>query len=277
MMTVYSLFITWNVDPELFRIGGVGLRYYSLLFALAFLLGVALMHQLYRREGVAEDLVNPLLVYVLLGTLIGARLGQSLFYEWAYFKHHPLEIILPFRIRPEGWEWTGFQGLASHGGALGILAAVALYARNYQQSFLWVTDRLVIVVALGGFFIRLGNLFNSEIIGKPTEVPWAFVFERVDPLPRHPSQLYEALAYGLIFWVLWRVHQHHRTKRGFLLGLFLLGVFSARFLIEFTKEVQVDFESAWWLNMGQVLSIPFIGAGVYFVGRTGRTKQGPGE
>ena len=270
-MHLYSLYITWNVDPEIFRIGGFALRYYSVLFALAFLSGMVLMKKMYRKDGVAEGSLYPLLVYIILGTIIGARLGQTLFYEFDYFKDHPLEIILPFRKGPQGWEWTGFQGLASHGG---ILAAVALYARKYRQGFMFVADRLVVVVALGGFFIRLGNLFNSEIIGKPAVVPWAFIFERIDPVPRHPAQLYEALAYLLIFSILWNLFRRGGARKsGFLLGVFLMGVFSARFLIEFTKEAQEAFERNWVLNMGQVLSIPFILAGVYLIIRSEHQKE----
>ena len=275
-MTLYPLYITWNVDPELIRIGGFGLRYYSLLFALAFYLGWVLMKKMYHQDGVPEELLSPLLVYVLVGTVVGARLGQTLFYEWDYFKEHPLEILLPFRKGPQGWQWTGFQGLASHGGALGILAAVALYARRCRQPFLWVLDRLVVVVALGGFFIRMGNLFNSEILGKETTVPWAFVFLRVDAVPRHPAQVYEALAYGAVFLLLWnRYRRHNSGQDGFLLGVFLLLVFSARFFLEFTKEVQEAFEKDLWLNMGQLLSIPFVLLGGYLTLRKGRSKEQP--
>lgn len=263
------LFFRWNINPEIFRIGGFALRYYSVMFAIAFLLGYALVKRMYQKEGLKIELLNPLLIYIIVGTLIGARLGQVFFYEFGYFKHHLLEIIFPFRISNKGFEWTGYQGLASHGGAIGILIALALYCKKYHEDFLRVMDKLVIAVALAGFFIRTGNLFNSEIIGKPTDVSWAFIFERVDLLPRHPSQVYESLAYLIIFFILWKVYQkgNSRIPKGTLFGLFLVFVFSARFLIEFSKENQESFENQLPLNMGQILSIPFILLGFYFIWR----------
>lgn len=270
------LSIIWNVNPEIFRIGGFSLRYYSILFAVAFALGYFLMKNMYQREGLQDEHLSPLLFYLIAGTIIGARLGQVFFYEFAYFKHHPLEIILPFRISNKGVEWTGYQGLASHGGAIGVLAALGLYCRKYRHDFLRTVDKVVITVALAGFFIRTGNLFNSEIIGKPSGLPWAFVFERVDLIPRHPSQLYEALAYLFIFLALWMLYQMGRRqwKKGFLFGWFLVLVFSVRFFIEFTKENQESFENALPINMGQILSIPFVLIGIYFIARKRKAKAG---
>jgi phosphatidylglycerol---prolipoprotein diacylglyceryl transferase len=168
------VYVTWNIDPEIFRIGGFALRYYSVLFVLAFISGYWIMSYIFQKEKIPVESLNKFFIYVFLGTLIGARLGHTLFYEFGYFKYHLLEIIFPFRISAEkGFEFTGYQGLASHGGAIGILIAVAL----------------------SGFFIRMGNLFNSEIIGRPTTVPWAFIFTKVDLIPRHPVQLYEAILY----------------------------------------------------------------------------------
>jgi prolipoprotein diacylglyceryl transferase len=264
-----TLYIEWNVNPEIFRIGGFALRYYSVLFAIAFVLGYFLMKKMYEKEGLNESLLNPLLIYIIVGTIIGARLGQVFFYEFGYYKHHLLEIIFPFRITNKGFEWTGYQGLASHGGAIGILLALALYCKKYKQFFLVVVDRLVIVIALAGFFIRTGNLFNSEIIGKATTVSWAFIFERVDLIPRHPSQVYEAIAYLVIFFILWLAYQKNSSfiKKGVLFGMFLVLVFLARFLIEFSKENQENFESQLPLNMGQILSIPFVLLGLYFIWR----------
>lgn len=167
-MTSFLLQIKWDIDPEIFRIGGFALRYYSLFFVLAFGSSYLILSKIYRKENISVDYLGTLAVYVFLGTLMGARLGQVFFYEFDYYKNHPLEIILPFRIDPvTGFEFTGFQGLASHGGAIGILISILLYCRKYKQPFLWVTDKVTIVVPLAGFFIRLGNLFNSEIIGKP--------------------------------------------------------------------------------------------------------------
>lgn len=267
--------LTWNVDPEIFTIGGFSLRYYSLLFAVAFLVAYWLMKKMYRQEGLPEEKVGSLLIYILAGTVIGARLGQVFFYEFGYYKAHLLEIFLPFKIRDNGIEWTGFQGLASHGGAVGILIALALYCKKHRQIFLQTADKLGVVVALAGFFIRLGNLFNSEIIGKPSSVPWAFIFQKVDLLTRHPSQLYEAIAYLAIFFTLWNLYKQRRRKlqKGTLFGLFLALTFSARFVIEFTKEAQKAFENALSINMGQILSIPFILIGAYFILRKSAKRK----
>jgi phosphatidylglycerol---prolipoprotein diacylglyceryl transferase len=263
------LFIKWNINPEIFRIGGFAIRYYSLMFAAAFYFSYRILSEIYKRENVSIFFLNKLLVFVVLGTLIGARLGQVFFYEFGYYKNHLLEIILPFSIHQGNFQWTGYQGLASHGGALGILIALAWYCKKYKQPFLWVIDRLVIVVALSGFFIRIGNLFNSEIIGKPTNLPWAFIFERVDFITRHPTQIYEALCYLIIFFILWNIYKKRgmELKRGFLFGLFLILVFSVRFIIEFLKENQEVFENTLPINMGQILSVPFILVGLYFVFR----------
>jgi phosphatidylglycerol---prolipoprotein diacylglyceryl transferase len=268
------LYIKWNINPEIFRIGGFAIRYYSLMFAAAFLFSYILLSKIYNRENISIHLLDKLTIFMVLGTLIGARLGQVFFYEFGYYKHHLLEIILPFSIKQGNFEWTGYQGLASHGGAIGILIALAWYCKKYKQFFFWVIDRLVIVVALSGFFIRIGNLFNSEIIGKQTNVFWAFIFERVDFIPRHPAQLYEAVCYLIIFFVLWNIYNKHglQLKQGFSFGLFLVLVFSIRFLMEFLKENQEVFENALPINMGQILSIPFILVGLYFVFRRPTSK-----
>lgn len=274
-MTLLS--VIWNVDPEIFRFSGFSLRYYSLLFSVAFLLGYFLVKRMFVKEGLNTEELNPLLFYLIAATIIGARLGQVFFYEFSYFRHHPLEIILPFRFSNKGFEWTGYQGLASHGGAIGILVAIALYCRKYHHNFLKTLDKIVIAIALAGFFIRTGNLFNSEMIGKPSDVPWAFVFQKVDLLPRHPSQVYEALAYLIVFVLLWTLYRWKgtRLKNGFIFGLFLVLVFSARFFIEFSKEAQEAFERSLPINMGQILSLPFIAAGMYFLFR--RNKAGKSE
>ncbi|MEP7231580.1 MAG: prolipoprotein diacylglyceryl transferase [Ginsengibacter sp.] len=268
--------IIWNVNPEIFHIGGFGLRYYSLMFGVAFLISYQLLSFIFKKENVPHRLLEKLFIYVFIGTLVGARLGHTLFYEFGYYKNHLLEIILPFKITHGQFELTGYQGLASHGGAIGILLAVVFYCRKYKQSFLWVLDRLVIVVALSGFFIRIGNLFNSEIIGKPGNVSWAFIFERVDLIPRHPAQLYEAISYLFIFFLLWGIYKKKSEflKKGLLLGLFLVLLFTVRFLIEFVKENQEAFENALPINMGQILSIPFILVGLYFIFRKPVLKSG---
>lgn len=270
------LYINWNIDPEIFRIGGFALRYYSIMFAFAFIGSYIILSKIYIKEKVSIQLLNKLVIFVFLGTLIGARLGHTLFYEFDYYKDHLLEIILPFRIADGKFELTGYQGLASHGGAIGILLAVVLYCRKYKQSFLWIMDRLGIVAALSAFFIRLGNLFNSEIIGKPTNVSWAFIFEKVDAIPRHPAQLYEAILYLAIFLILWFMYRAkaNKTTNGFLFGCFLVMLFSVRFLVEFAKENQESFENSMLVNMGQILSIPFVLAGLYLMWvKSRRTKR----
>jgi phosphatidylglycerol---prolipoprotein diacylglyceryl transferase len=255
--------ITWNVDPEIFSIGQLSIRWYGLMFAFAFLSGYIIFTRYLATEKLTSEMLDQLLIYVALGTVIGARLGHCFFYEPDYFLANPLEIL---KI------WKG--GLASHGAAIGILLSLWLYVRKYKLSFLWLIDRIVIVVASGGAFIRLGNLFNSEIYGRPTDLPWGFAFVRdrlYDPntgellptVPRHPTQLYEALSYILIFTVLFIFYRkkHLKVRDGFIFGVFMILLFSARFLIEFVKNDQVPFESGMQFNMGQLLSLPFIIAG----------------
>lgn len=256
--------IHWNVDPVMFNIGSFGLRYYSLGFLLAFTLGYYIMYRIFRREQVKTDYLESLVVYIFLATLVGARLGHCLFYEPGHFltADHWTEIFWPF----DNGKFTGFQGLASHGAAIGILLALWLYWRRYKLNIWWFLDRLVIVIALGGAFIRLGNLFNSEIYGSSTDLPWGFIFERNhETLPKHPTQLYESLSYFLIFGLtLWYyLKKNGNFKSGSILGWWFVSLFGVRFLIEFVKNDQVDFEADMVLNMGQILSIPFIIAGVY--------------
>ncbi len=261
--------IKWNVNPEIFSIGFISIRYYSLLFMLSFIIGIAIFHGVYKRENKPKADLDPLLIYMMLGTVIGARLGHCLFYDPSYYLYNPIKILKV---------WEG--GLASHGAAIGILLALYLYSKKHpDQPFLWLVDRMVITIALAGFFIRTGNLFNSEIIGKPTEVPWAFIFVRAqvsDPLtPRHPTQIYEAVAYLIIFFILYRIYKNQGSKlrRGFLLGLFLILIFGIRFLVEFFKENQVPFEAGMALNMGQILSIPAVIAGFILIFRAKEPKD----
>ena len=257
-------FITWNVDPELLHLGPISVRWYGLLFALAFIVGYKIFEWVFKRENRPQEDLEQLAVYMIFGTVIGARLGHCLFYNPEYYLSHPIEIL-------EVWK----GGLASHGAAIGILIALYLYVKKKKESFLWLLDRIVIVVALGGSFIRLGNLFNSEIIGKPANIPWAFVFTRVDNLPRHPSQLYESIAYFLIFVVLFYLYKnkYKELAKGYLFGLFLVLVFAFRFFVEFLKEVQEPFEAGLVLDMGQILSIPFVLAGLYLIWRAVKIKR----
>lgn len=257
--------ITWDVSPVLFSIGNFQLRFYSLFFALGFILGYMIVKRFFKREDIPIKELDNLLIYVVVGGLAGARIGHCLFYDWAYFSQHPLEIILPFRFQPS-FEFTGFQGLASHGGAIGIIISLILFVRKSTlKNYLRILDFVAIPTALAGALIRLGNLMNSEIYGHPTDLPWGFVFVRNgDTWASHPTQIYEALAYLLVFAVLLILYNKNWQKKlhGYYIGLFLIMVFVFRFFIEFVKEVQVDFEKGMTLNMGQILSIPFILVGI---------------
>lgn len=252
--------IVWDVSPVIVKLGAVQVRWYGLFFALAFLLGYIVLERLvFRREGLKVELLDKLATYVIIGTVIGARLGHVFFYEPAYYLSNPLKILAI---------WQG--GLASHGAAIGILLAIWLYVKKTGKTYWWVIDRVVIVVALGGFFIRMGNLMNSEIYGHLTSLPWGFVFVRDGQVdPRHPTQIYEALSYLILFFVLLNYYRkHYLTMRpGYIFGIFLIVLFGVRFLIEFLKEPQVAFENNMTLNMGQWLSIPFILFGIYLLWR----------
>lgn len=261
--------IHWGVNPEILKVGPLAIRWYGLLFASAFFAGFRIMVWIYKREGLDPGEVDRLLIYVMIGTVVGARLGHCLFYEPGYYLRNPLEIIKV---------WQG--GLASHGAAIGILTALYLYSRSgFEQTYRWLLDRVVIVVALSGFFIRLGNLFNSEILGIQTSVPWAFVFDRIDLVPRHPTQLYESFTYLAVFWMLFILYKKSPLThlQGFLSGLFLTSVFGFRFFVEFLKENQSAFEGDLFLNMGQMLSIPLCLIGLYMMMKAKITKiQRPG-
>ncbi len=355
-------YIIWNVKPQLIDMGRFEIRYYSILFALGFVFGYMILLKVFKKEGYSVELLDKLTIYMVISTIIGARLGHCLFYEFSYYMQHPLEIILPWRgTIGDDFEFTGFQGLASHGAAIGILAGIVLFARKTRTSYLWTLDKVVIVTALAGALIRTGNLMNSEIYGEPTGSRYGFVFARdfthlltygdadktiksvhyekaaADPLtpenavpldlkigltnkiknesladeltgkvvsfalfkkdyqdnithpdiasltlnheksgrnylmtsrvygiPRHPTQLYEAGAYLLIFVLLYWIYARYRKylQEGFILGAFFFMVFAARFVIEFMKENQESFEDGLALNMGQLLSIPFVVAGI---------------
>jgi phosphatidylglycerol---prolipoprotein diacylglyceryl transferase len=256
---MHLLTIIWNPDPEIFRIGPFAIRWYGLLFASGFLFGYIIMRKIFRNEGLGDEVLDRLTIYMAVGTVVGARLGHCLFYEPAFYLRQPLEILKV---------WHG--GLASHGAAIGILIALWLFIKKEKKGYLWTLDRIAIVVALAGFLIRTGNLMNSEIYGVETSLPWGFVFLRNnEAVPKHPTQIYEGLTYLLVFFLLYRMYWNKKgdVYRGLLISIFLILVFTSRFLIEFVKEPQVDFESSMVLNMGQILSIPFILmgiAGLYF-------------
>ena len=193
-------YIHWNPDPEIVSIFGISIRYYGLLFVTGLILSVYILGWIFKKENIPSKNIEILSIYGMIGILAGARLGHCLFYEPSYFLSHPIEMFLPIRILPEvGIQFTGYQGLASHGGALGLIIALFFYSRKTKHSMIDTIDLIAIVAGLGGGFIRLANLMNSEIIGKQSSVPWSFVFERIDNVPRHPAQLYEAISYFLIF------------------------------------------------------------------------------
>ena len=264
------LYIHWNPDLVIFNIGPLAIRWYSTCWLIGLLLSYFTVKYLYRKQGLPNEKFEPLFLYCFIGILIGARLGHCLFYEPGYFLSsgtHIIEMLLPIRQDIYGaWHFTGYEGLASHGGTIGIMLALLLYSRNLKVNIWTVFDTISISVPITACFIRLGNLMNSEIIGKPTDVPWAFVFERVDMIPRHPGQLYEAIAYFCFFFVLWSfwLKRPKLVGTGFFFGLDILLIFTFRFFIEYTKEVQEAFEQDMLFDMGQLLSIPFILIGAYF-------------
>lgn len=257
-------FITWNVSPEIFHIGPISVRWYGLMFAVGFWFGYEIVYRVFRHEGAPEAWLGKLFIYVVVATIVGARLGHVLFYQPEYYFAHPSEIL---KI------WEG--GLASHGGTIGIIIAILIFSKYVtHRNPLWTFDRLIIPVALVGAMIRLGNLMNSEIFGHATNLPWGFEFVRSQEwhqmyqgMACHPTQIYEALAYlalfGVLMWMYWKKNAEERP--GLLFGVFLTWLFSARFLIEFVKNDQVNFEQNMTLNMGQWLSVPFIIAGVILI------------
>lgn len=249
-------FIVWNVSPELISIGPLTIRWYGLLFATGFVCGFSIMKWMYRREHKNVEELESLLLYVAVGTIIGARLGHVLFYDPGYYFSHPLKI---FAI------WEG--GLASHGGGLGVLIAAYLYCRKHAVSYLWLLDRLAINVALAGSFIRVGNFFNSEILGKATNVPWAIIFQRYDSVPRHPVQLYESASYLSIFIITLLIYKFYgnKLKNGFLLGLVILLISVVRFTLEYFKLPQAAYSTGLDINVGQLLTIPFFIAGCLLI------------
>lgn len=262
------LFITWNPSETAFSIGGFSFRWYSLCWLIGLILAYFIVRKLYKEAKIKDELFDPLFIYCFLGILIGARLGHCLFYEPDYFLssfNHIIEMFLPIHKMADGsWKFTGYEGLASHGGTLGLMLALFIYCKKTKINLWRVLDFIAIATPITACFIRLGNLMNSEIIGKVTDVPWAFIFEQVDDLPRHPGQLYEAITYFIFFFIGWWFYRHKPEKvgTGFFFGLCLTLIFTARFFIEFTKITQVNFEDSLPLDMGQLLSIPLIIIGV---------------
>ncbi|MBQ9357241.1 MAG: prolipoprotein diacylglyceryl transferase [Prevotella sp.] len=288
------LFINWNPDIEAFHIGSLSFRWYSLCWLIGLALAYIVVRKLYKDQKIPQEKFDPLFIYCFLGILIGARLGHCLFYqpgEYLTSMKGFIEMLLPIHFTdPDSWSWklTGYEGLASHGGTLGLMLALWLYVNRVKVPLWQVLDNIAIATGITACFIRLGNLMNSEIIGSVTSVPWAFVFEQRDGLPRHPAQLYEAIAYGLLFFImLWIYKKRNNPKNGnetgnvttplhnregqgvgllgtgFYFGFCLTYIFTFRFFVEFFKKTQVGFEDSMPLDMGQLLSIPFVAIGIY--------------
>jgi len=277
--------IQWTPSETLFKIGDFGIHYYSLMFLIAFSLGYYIIKNIYQKENVKTEYIEPLLIYVVISTLLGARLGEVFFYNWDYYSNHLLEVLLPIRER-EGetfffgifsdYEFIGFRGLASHGASIGIIIGLYLYQRKYKfKPLLWVLDRLSIPVSLGAGFIRIGNFFNSEIVGNYTGNNFGVIFSnRGEILPRHPAQLYEAIGYFCLFFLLkYFYNKGIAENKGYIFGMFLSILFTIRFIVEFVKESQGGFESVLTLlSTGQWLSIPLIITGLFFIFRSSNTK-----
>ena len=269
---MYFLQIVWEPSSDGIRLfGDFKIHYYSLMWMLAFVLGYQIMKKIYKNEEQSEKKLESLFMYSVLGIMIGARLGHVIFYQSELFREDFFSVFLPFKFSG-GFEFTGFRGLASHGATIGMITSMYIYNKKVlKKSVLWILDRVVIACALGGIFIRIGNFFNSEIIGKAAAegLPWAVVFKAVDNIPRHPGQLYEALGYVFVFLIVYSTYW--RTKKGlqegYLFGLFLLLLMTVRVFVEQFKIAQVDGREDWilGLNTGQVLSIPFIMIGIYFM------------
>lgn len=254
----YLTFIHWNVSPEIFSLGPLHVRWYGLMFAVGFLFGYHHVEKMFKHENINLKWLESLFIYLIVATVVGARLGHVFFYGWDYYSQHPIEIL---------YVWQG--GLASHGGVFGILIALTIWSKKVsKRSLLWVLDRVVVPTALVAALIRFGNLMNSEIYGIQTTLPWGFIFERNrETVAKHPTQLYEMFSYLFTFGVM--LHMYWKTKakdyQGLIFGVFFTLVFSARFLIEFIKEVQEKFEDSMALKMGQWLSIPFVIAGIILI------------
>lgn len=273
-------YIVWDVNPYIFTfpekwplLGGHPVAWYGLLWAMVFVVGYYIMRKVYRKENLSDELLDKLTVYMLIFSIVGARLGHCLFYEPAYYLANPEKFL---------YIWEG--GLASHGGAIGILIGLYIYAKKVKKPYLWILDRIVIPTSLGGAFIRIGNLMNSEIYGYETSLPWGFKFVRdwaegtpLDAIPAsHPTQIYEALICVIVFAMLLYLYFKKDTaikRPGFLFGLFCFAVFGSRILIEFIKQPQVEFENSMALDMGQWLSIPFVIAGIYFMVRNKKVEK----
>ena len=278
-------YIVWDPDLVAFRLSFIVVRWYGLMWIIGLALAYFVVKRLYKEQKIKDELFDPLFIYCFFGILIGARLGHCLFYQPQDFLtswQGIVEMLLPIHIGNNGSWWgetfgffpTGYAGLASHGGTLGLMIALWLYVRKTKLSIWTVLDNIAIATGTTACFIRLGNLMNSEIIGKITDVPWAFIFERVDAVPRHPGQLYEAIAYAILFFIMWALHKKMPGKigTGWYFGFCLTYIFTFRFFIEYTKEIQEAFEASLPIDMGQILSIPFIVIGIWCMIRANKKQ-----
>jgi len=273
---MHFLSFTWNPTEGL-DLGFYTIQYYSLMFVIAFVTGWFIIKSIYKREGESLAKLDSLFIYMVIAILVGARLGHVIFYQSELITQDPLAVLLPIETRPE-FKFTGFRGLASHGAAIGVIIAMFIYNKKVlKKHILWIFDRVVIPVASGAIFVRIGNFMNSEIIGKPTNSDYGVVFQKLgEEFPRHPAQLYEAIGYVFVFLILWFVYRktEKRKQSGYLFGLFLVLLWSVRFIVEFFKKSQGGFEDILGdtLSTGQWLSIPFIMAGVYFMVKSTKKK-----
>ena len=259
--------IEWAPNEKIFSLGPIAIHWYSMMFLLAFYIGFQILKKIYIKEKKNVALLDPFLVHMVLGTIIGARLGEVFFYNWEYFQNNLLEIFLPIKLNDSGVDFIGFRGLSSHGATVGIIISIFIYKIRYKyDSVLWIFDRLVIAVAIGGMFVRIGNFINSEIVGKFTNSDFGVVFlNRGDSLPRHPAQLYEAFGYLILFILLVLIYNKTKLslKKGFIFGFFLITLFTIRFVVEYVKESQGGIEKTLGIiSTGQWLSIPFIIIGI---------------
>ncbi|MAU63652.1 MAG: prolipoprotein diacylglyceryl transferase [Flavobacteriaceae bacterium] len=274
--------IDWAPSEIFLKLGPLAIHWYSVMFIIAFTLGYYIIKKIYSNDNKSIELVEPLFIYVVLGTLIGARLGEVFFYNWEYFQNNLIEILLPIKKDPnsslffgfiDGFKFVGYRGLASHGATIGIITSMFIYKHMFKyDSVLWIFDRIVIPISIGGMFVRIGNFFNSEIVGNYTGSNFGIIFSnRGEIYPRHPAQLYEAFGYLLLFILLWQLYwkTDYKNQKGFLFGLFLICLFSIRVLVEYVKESQGGFEdSLGLLSTGQWLSIPFIIIGFILILRS---------
>ena len=268
-----TLSIVWNPELELCRLFGLPVRYYSLMWCIGLVAAYFLVRKFFKDRKISDDTFEPLFVYCFLGILIGARLGHCIFYQPDYYLssfEHIIEMLLPIAFTPDGVKMVGYAGLASHGGTIGIFIAILMYCKKYKVKLLEVVDMICVATPFTAGCIRIGNLMNSEIVGKATGTDWGFIFAALgEDFPRHPAQLYEAIAYFTIFIISILIYKKHKDMvgSGFYFGFCLATIFTFRFFVEFCKEVQVDFEEGMALDMGQILSIPFILIGAYFIYR----------